>query len=273
MELSKAMFLIGLSVAGILFLDPKLSRAKDDLNKSSHQYLYRYRAWCTWWRQRQSYLELETAIQQAIKEDFQNHSEWAETLQQLREKRNQKVVITTLINNFESGDWKKRFIIRQILRKISQDTHEVTTNSSSWPLCADCFIQVYPYEISLTTDEVYVFYGCRKCRQYERLLDNVDSVIAVLDVNMQERWVQKLSTLQVNWLKHRAIFDFDRVEIARTIDEDVERFAIQVGNDTDELRQRRYRQMNCVLKTGSELSDNTVRILQKTFDNVVIIEK
>jgi hypothetical protein len=31
------------------------------------------------------------------------------------------------------------------------------------------------------------------------------------------------------------LFDFDRVEIQQATDEEVERFAVQVGNDTDEL--------------------------------------
>ncbi|MEJ2556606.1 MAG: hypothetical protein P8186_10325, partial [Anaerolineae bacterium] len=58
------------------------------------------------------------------------------------------------------------------------------------------------------------------------------------------------------------------VEIILATDEDVERFAIQVGNDTDPYRKPRYRQMPCIVKPGCELSENTWRVLDSLFGQV-----
>ena len=76
--------------------------------------------------------------------------------------------------------------------------------------------------------------------------------------------------LEVNWLKRRKLFDFDGVKIIRATDEDVERFAIQVGNDTDVTRVWKYKQMDCLVFAGSELSENTMRILRRMFGQVNI---
>jgi hypothetical protein len=64
------------------------------------------------------------------------------------------------------------------------------------------------------------------------------------------------------------MFDFDEVEIVRATDQDVERFAIQVGNDTDPIRQPRYKQMQCIISPNCDLSVNTRRILERTFGTV-----
>jgi hypothetical protein len=48
----------------------------------------------------------------------------------------------------------------------------------------------------------------------------------------------------------------------------VERFAVQVGNDTDPVRQEFYRFMRCVISPDCRLSDNTIRILRRTFGQV-----
>jgi hypothetical protein len=64
------------------------------------------------------------------------------------------------------------------------------------------------------------------------------------------------------------MFDFDRVEIIRASDEEVERFAMRVGNDTDPVRQGHYPQAQCVVRPGCRLSENTRRVLKKTFGQV-----
>lgn len=74
--------------------------------------------------------------------------------------------------------------------------------------------------------------------------------------------------MQINWLARRALFDFDWVEIVQATDEDVERFAMQVGNDTDPFRRPRYPNMHCVIGPDCNLSENTLRILHRTFGEV-----
>ena len=68
-----------------------------------------------------------------------------------------------------------------------------------------------------------------------------------------------------DWQKHGQIFDFDSVEITDATDEQIERFLIQVGNDMDNSRRRRYRKMPCVVTDKLMLSDNTLRNLQNIF--------
>jgi len=52
-------------------------------------------------------------------------------------------------------------------------------------------------------------------------------------------------------------------------DEEVERFAVQVGNDTDPLRRSRYKWMHCVVGPDCHLSENTLRILGSIFAEVI----
>jgi hypothetical protein len=72
-------------------------------------------------------------------------------------------------------------------------------------------------------------------------------------------------------LRRRQLFDFDEVEIIQASDKEVERFIVQVGNDTDEARQSRYQQMRCVISPDAGLSVNTMRILQYTFSQVIMM--
>jgi len=268
--LPKAAFMIGLSVSGILFLDPNLSRAKGELNQSHYQNLFRYRGWWIWWWNKPNYLDLEIALKQATEKHSPDQNEWVEILEQLKIRRTSRYAVVKLVDSFKNGDWKERFSVRQTLRKISQDTHTLVKNSSTPLFCADCFTRIHSHEISLLADDNYIFYGCRECHQYENFFSESDSVVAVLNVDMRENWSQNNGSLRVNWLKHRAVFDFDKVEIIRATDEDVERFAMQVGNDTDKFRQPRYKKMGCIVMSEAKLSTNSIKILRKTFENIVI---
>jgi hypothetical protein len=58
------------------------------------------------------------------------------------------------------------------------------------------------------------------------------------------------------------------VEIVRAGDEDVERFAVKVGNDTDKFRRSRYTILRCSIASRANLSENTIKILRSIFANV-----
>jgi hypothetical protein len=60
------------------------------------------------------------------------------------------------------------------------------------------------------------------------------------------------------------------LEIILATDEEVEHFAVQVGNDTDPVRSRDYKQMRCTVGPDCKLSANTMRILQRTFGQVEV---
>lgn len=74
--------------------------------------------------------------------------------------------------------------------------------------------------------------------------------------------------LPVNWLRRGGLFDFDHVEVIQSTEEQVERFAMQVANDTDPSRRPRYRGMVCRVSADCGLPENTVRILASLSDRV-----
>ena len=110
--------------------------------------------------------------------------------------------------------------------------------------------------------------ACRLCGKAVGAIPNVGVVIAVLDTEMGEELSSSDGVLRVSYLKRDAPFDFDRVEIVRASDYEVERFCVQVGNDTDPFRKGRYRQMQCLVAPGCRLSENTLRILGSMFGQV-----
>jgi hypothetical protein len=112
----------------------------------------------------------------------------------------------------------------------------------------------------------FTVYGCRRCKQSLEYYYVPQGVVAVLDNEQDKEPILKDGLLRVNWLVRRKLFDFDRVEILQATDEDVERFAVQVGNDTDPTRKDRYRHLAC--RIGCVLSQNSVRILRRTFGDV-----
>jgi hypothetical protein len=92
--------------------------------------------------------------------------------------------------------------------------------------------------------------------------------MAILDATSGNVLTEKKGRLYVNWSARRELFDFDWVAIAHASDEDVERFAVQVGNDTDPVRSARYQHIKCIIGPECKLSENTLRILRHTFGQV-----
>ena len=60
--------------------------------------------------------------------------------------------------------------------------------------------------------------------------------------------------------------------IVQASDEDVERFAVQIGNDTDGIRKPIYKDIRCTISPGCKLSENTLRILRRMIGQVEIKE-
>jgi hypothetical protein len=109
---------------------------------------------------------------------------------------------------------------------------------------------------------------CRLCGKSAKAMANVREVVAVLDTEMSEELSCADGVARVSYLKRDAPFDFDRVEIVRAGDYEVERFCVQVGNDADPFRKDRYRQMRCAVAPGCQLSENTLRILRSMLGQV-----
>jgi hypothetical protein len=161
------------------------------------------------------------------------------------------------------------------LRPITlQLLEELTQASRQWgyqishKLCPQCLARCVAHEVSLSALNSATYYGCRICRQSEEFLDWAGPIVAILDSQSAAETSEEKGALRVNWLVRRALFDFETIEIVQAIDEDVERFAVQVGNDTDELRQSQYENMHCTVSSACQLSENTIRILRHTFGEV-----
>lgn len=99
------------------------------------------------------------------------------------------------------------------------------------------------------------------------LLHRTQEMVVVFDNRSSGLSCQE-GLIRANWFTRRILFDFDRIEIIRATDEDIERFAVQAGNDTDSLRRSRYPRMRCTIGPDCHLSANTIRILENSFGRV-----
>ena len=160
-----------------------------------------------------------------------------------------------------------RPITLQLLQDITQDTTRWAVQvSHRW--CPHCLARCVAHEVALSPMNFKTYYDCRICGQSEAFLDWAGPVVAILNRNITTELSEEKGALRVNWLIRRALFDFESVEIIQATDEEVERFAVQVGNDTEEVRQPRYKEMRCTVSPACALSENTKRILERMFGQV-----
>lgn len=159
-------------------------------------------------------------------------------------------------------------LVTQLLRDIARNTAYGLAHRTAELLCPDCVTRFGPHAIDLPWEIDPIYYGCRRCGQSRRYLEGY--VVATLDNQSKADPTQENGQIRVNWSARRELFDFDTVEILNATDEEVERFAMQVGNDTDELRQPRYKEITCLVNPQCGLSENSLRILRRMFGRVVI---
>lgn len=157
----------------------------------------------------------------------------------------------------------------ELVKDMAQDTTTRLKDHLAELWCPSCITRFKAIPIRLAqmdTDEVY--YGCRTCGQSAEVLQLPQGVVALLDNQAAVDQIEQQGVLKVNWLSRRELFDFDRVEIVQASDEDVERFAVQVGNDTDEWRQARYQTMECIIAPNCQITANSPKVLQSIFGKV-----
>jgi hypothetical protein len=156
----------------------------------------------------------------------------------------------------------------RIMKDIAQTTQRQLSDRAGQLLCPRCLVHCGAHRADLPLQPDVTYYGCRACYQSREFIDCPQDVVAVLDAAWQGMQGRRGGLLCVNWLARRALFDFDRVEIVRATDKDVEHFAMQVGNDTDPFRKPRYVGMRCSVDPACGLSENTLRVLESTFGRV-----
>ncbi len=161
-----------------------------------------------------------------------------------------------------------RPVAQQLLNDISSDTTRRIKGKEHQTYCPSCWASCEAHTVTLSWYNKLIYYGCRKCGQSRTLL--CGQIIAVLDENFSERYVDKDGIIMVDWLTHRKMFDFDTVYIGQTTDEQVERFAVQAGNDTDAKRKARHRSITCLVSPNSNVTENSLRILRRMFGTVQV---
>ena len=259
-------------------------------------YSYQYRAGWFWWRDRPNRAELETALKQACIVSFEARLIWWRVLVNLEQQRQPPGPPEQLIEDLRSVDWVERFIATQLLitlggaavphlqavasqrasilrrkaidllRQIERETTAQLADQAMNLLCPRCLRRCGPHSVAVTWNMTINYYGCRMCGQSHVLWPG--QVVAVLDADMPGDF-ERADPFRVNWLTRHFLFDFDEVEIIRATDEEVERFVVQVGNDTDPVRTGRYQHMPCRIGPDCHLSENTIRVLGSVFGTVV----
>ena len=135
--------------------------------------------------------------------------------------------------------------------------------------CSQClarFTEHRPYrEGRLEIRTTYC--GCRICHQSRAYYA---SVICILDSTQSETVIRDKQGDRINWFMLQVPFDFDRVEIVNATDEEVERFAVQCGNDMDYFRRALYAKTVCSISPSAQLSENSIKVLKQVFDTVEI---
>jgi len=258
----------------------------------------RFRALYFWWQGQPSASLVERSLQEAVTQRPAVKHIWAEPLQRLEQEKKRPPQPTQLIETLNSRNWGDRFVAQktlvviggkaaQPLQEIAKDEanplqkmsmwllsciEQETANKFAWrtdnTLCPHCLTRFEPQQIDVGVGVTFTCYGCRVCGQSRDYLYLPDGVVALLHNSANQKMVEKEGQLRVNWLVDRTLFDFDWVGIAQATDEEVERFAVQVGNDTDPFRRPHYRQMPCLIAAECQLSENTLRVLRHTFGKV-----
>jgi len=242
--------------------------------------------------------EIEKALFEACQTRPLVKSTWSQILEKLSEQLTQPDPVNSLVLDLEHEDWTIRFIARHTLAALGGEAVpaltrlaengtnpqqldlrwllrciELDTTTRLYPLmdrlvCPRCLVHCHAHWIDVPGVMPLVYYGCRNCGQSREFLEWTGSIVTILDTAMTEPFVEQDGALRGNWFLLRTLFDCDRVEIIRASDEEVERFAMQVGNDTDEVRESRYKKMQCVIDPACGLLENTMRVLKSMFGEV-----
>ena len=171
------------------------------------------------------------------------------------------ILQTSVKANKRLGTW---LLKNWLLRSIEFETELRLKPELDRLLCSRCLTRIDKHDKQLSNVLSFSFYGCRRCEQ-SRTFYLADRVVAILDHTHRSEVVQRAEKFCINWTARRTLFDFDTVEIIAATDEAVERFAVQVGNDTEPIRQAGYKSMPCLVHHPELLSENSLRILRRTF--------
>lgn len=160
-------------------------------------------------------------------------------------------------------------VAAQMVSDIAKETQKRLKGQISKILCSSCLVHYSAHQVTTPWTGWLTYYGCKICGRSREFINAAEyHLIAVLDNSSKIERSYQDTVIRVNWIIFRQLFDFDEVEIIQVSDEEVEHFAVQVGNDIDSDRHHRYPKMRCIVRCRY-LSENTMRILQHTFGQIV----
>jgi hypothetical protein len=181
-------------------------------------------------------------------------------------------VAVPALHEIASNGYPLQMVAITLLEDIAEYTRSQLSYRLPNLLCPTCLTKFGPHEIHLNWWRTITYYGCRTCGQSREFIEDNGQAVMILNQAMTTTQLRQDGIFLVNWLAQRELFDFDEVQIIQASDEEVERFAVQVGNDTDPLREARYQQMRCIVSPRCRLSENTMRILERMFGQVEVGE-
>jgi hypothetical protein len=164
-----------------------------------------------------------------------------------------------------------RPLIYALLKDIGRDTEARLGHQVDRLWCPRCLARFSSHQVRFANGffaNTVTYIGCRLCGQSQAY--HLGQVAAILDSQTDQAISESIGLVRVNWLALKQPFDFDRVEIRRASDEDVERFVMQIGNDTDSFRRPRYKTLRCVVSGENRLSENSLRLLRRAFGEVSV---
>ena len=146
---------------------------------------------------------------------------------------------------------------------VSEILDTLKNNSECWfaqqPLCSNCYVRWTPLRVG----PWYRYHGCPRCRSAAHAF--VGTLEIVLDRGMEADAIEVDGALRVNGLRLIAPCDADRVVVVDATDGEIERLAIVLANSDDRARNRGHRPVSLEISPGVDLTQNTVRILERTF--------
>ncbi len=239
--------------------------------------------------------EVELALRQGRRRQPDVRHVWQRRLQRLYREKHKRTPTETLLDNLSHDHWLERFIARHVLayrggqevtalsafarqlinsqkdtaiwllHSISQESTLRFAAEKDNLLCPTCYVRCVARNIDLPWQADISYYGCRQCGQNQRFIYAPHAVVTVLDRNHLGDIIHQPDQLRINWYGHPQPFDFDQIEIIKASEEEIERFAMRIGNDTDSWRNSRYNTMPCSVAPDFQLSKNAARMLESLF--------
>lgn len=159
--------------------------------------------------------------------------------------------------------------IAKFAAQLTQASIHLIKPDPSTCLCSTCFTRFEPKYHQLSITNKIKCYVCMSCGKAGGMLFDVNEIIAVLNKEMEENFIQLQGVIRVNWLKNRIMFDMDRIEISSVSDQDVIELVEVIKSDSDEIRAKNRKKILCSIKENVSLEPATLEMLRSAVGIVV----